>query len=111
MFALFGLAGQSIYNRADGAHTQSVLAAAAASSAPTAQKQITPPSSWAKKYSPVRVLSDEEYESMLRERLLAVEVEITLLDEKIEGLRAQEGETEGSKEEKGDDMEMGSGRK
>ncbi|MCJ1467739.1 hypothetical protein MMC07_006364 [Pseudocyphellaria aurata] len=107
MFALFGLAGQSIYNRADGAHTQSVLAAAA----PVAQKQITPPSSWTKRYSPVRVLSDEEYESMLRERLLAVEAEIALLDEKIEGLRALEGEREDGKEKKEDDIDTGSGRK
>lgn len=85
MFALFGLAGQSIFNRLDDAHTQSVLAAA----------QNQPSSSFltrlaAKKYMPFKVLSDAEYESMLRERLLAVEAEIAILDETVERLRAQE---------------------
>lgn len=96
MFAIFGLAGQSIYSRLDDTHTQSVLAAAVT---PTTQNE--PSSSFwtrlaAKKYIPMKQLSDAEYESMLRERLLAVEAEIALVDEKIEQLKTQE--VGGSKE-------------
>lgn len=38
------------------------------------------------KWSPMKVLSDEQYERMLRERLLKVEAEIAILDEKIESV-------------------------
>lgn len=96
MFAIFGLAGQSIYNRLDDAHTQSVLTAAAT---PATQNEFSS-SFWTrlagKKYIPMKQLSDAEYESILRERLLAVEAEIALVDEKIEQLKAQE--VGGSKE-------------
>lgn len=47
---------------------------------------------------PFTVLSDAEYESMLRERLLAVEAEIALVDEKVASLRAQGGKIEETKD-------------
>lgn len=109
MFALFGLAGQSIYNHLDDAHTQSVLLT----------RNQPPPSSsfWtrlaASKYVPVKVLSDAEYESMLRERLLAVEAEIALVDEKIERLRVQGVQSEERKdgeERRGEEMGSGESR-
>jgi len=44
--------------------------------------------SWSKsKWSPMKVLSDEEYREMLGERLLRVNADIALVDERIEGLR------------------------
>ncbi|MCJ1423000.1 hypothetical protein MMC29_000881 [Sticta canariensis] len=107
MFALFGLTGQSIYNRLDDAHTRSVLAAAAADTAPDQPSSSFLSRLAASKYSPVKVLSDAEYESILRERLLAVDAEIALVDEKIERLKAQGVEREKRKDEK----EMGSGPK
>ena len=36
---------------------------------------------------PIRALPDEEYKEMLSEKLLSVDAEIALLDEKIEKLR------------------------
>jgi hypothetical protein len=38
------------------------------------------------KWIPLRHLSDEEYRGMLSEKLLSIEAEIALLDEKIEDL-------------------------
>jgi hypothetical protein len=38
----------------------------------------------------MKVLSDSEYETMLREKLLRVNAQIALVDENIEALRAQE---------------------
>jgi hypothetical protein len=85
IFALFGAAGQAIYNSAD----------ARASSLPpqTAEKDLK--NSWLNsKWSPMKVLTDKEYESMLREKLLNVEAEISLVDERIAALREVERERE-----------------
>ena len=101
MFALFGLAGQSTYNRLDDAHTQSVLNAHNVPSSSSFWTRLA-----SNKYIPVKALSDLEYESMLRERLLAVEAEIALVDEKIDRLRQQGVESEGRK-----DGKEGEGRK
>lgn len=38
------------------------------------------------KWVPLRTLSDEEYRGMLSEKLLSIEAEIALLDDKIEEL-------------------------
>jgi hypothetical protein len=38
--------------------------------------------------SPMKSLSDDEYENLLQDKLLKVEAEIALLDEQIAGLRA-----------------------
>ena len=40
----------------------------------------------------MKVLSDEEYENMLREKLLKVNAEIALVDESVEALREKERE-------------------
>lgn len=39
------------------------------------------------KWSPMSVLTDEQYEEMLQERLLKVEAEIAIIDERIEGVK------------------------
>ncbi|KAH8672641.1 hypothetical protein BGZ60DRAFT_526945 [Tricladium varicosporioides] len=84
MFGLFGATGQYVYNRIDA-------------------QELTPNTEDAKgnflwmnsKWSPVKVLTDAEYETMLREKLLNVNAQIALVDESIEDLRAQEREMAG----------------
>jgi hypothetical protein len=44
------------------------------------------------KWSPLKVLSDGEYEDMLREKLLGVNADIALVDESIVALRVEDGE-------------------
>ena len=39
------------------------------------------------KWSPMEVLTDERYEEMLQEKLLKIEVEIALIDDRIESFR------------------------
>jgi hypothetical protein len=39
-------------------------------------------------FSPMKSLSDDEYECLLQDKLLKIEAEIALLDEQIAGLRA-----------------------
>jgi hypothetical protein len=46
------------------------------------------------KWSPVKLLNDEEHANLLREKLLNVEVEIALIDDKIAALKAQESKSE-----------------
>ena len=44
------------------------------------------------KWSPMSELSDEEYERMVGEKILAVEVDIAMIDDKIKKLRKQQEE-------------------
>ena len=87
MFTIFGLLGQSIYNSLDAQHTKELQ---------LASHDGKPASSpfWRRvansKWSPMKVLTDEEYEKMLRERLLRVNAEIVLVDENIEKLRVEQ---------------------
>jgi hypothetical protein len=81
MFALFGAAGQALYNAADARN----------SSLSQSRSENSMKNSWLNsKWSPMKVLSDSEYENMLREKLLKVEAEIALVDENIEALRGEE---------------------
>jgi hypothetical protein len=48
------------------------------------------------KWSPMRVLSDEEYEGIMKEKILKVDVEIALLKDSIEVLK-KEKESEDKK--------------
>lgn len=80
MFAIFGATGQAIYNRADARDSERV------ESGESDKKNSILNSKW----SPIKVLSDAEYEDMLREKLLRVNAQIALVDENIEALRAQE---------------------
>jgi hypothetical protein len=82
MFAIFGAAGQALYNSAD-----------ARNSSQEAAQEKDLKNSWLNsKWSPMKVLSDEEYENMLREKLLKVKAEIALVDESIDALRERERE-------------------
>jgi predicted house-cleaning noncanonical NTP pyrophosphatase (MazG superfamily) len=80
MFAIFGAAGQAIYNRADARNSE------LAEKGGFDKKKSILNSKW----SPMKVLSDSEYENMLREKLLRVNAQIALVDENIETLRAEE---------------------
>lgn len=46
------------------------------------------------RYSPMTSLSDDEYARMLREKILRVDVDIALIDEKIEKLLEMESSTD-----------------
>lgn len=78
MFAIFGATGQAIYNWADARNSERI------------EKGVHKNSIFNSKWSPMKVLSDSEYEDMLREKLLRVNAQIALVDENIEALRAQE---------------------
>ena len=82
MFSVFGAVGQALYNRAD-----------AQKFGPNAvgKEDHLKKESWLNsKWSPVKVLSDEEYETMLQQRLLRANAEIALIDESIAALKAKE---------------------
>jgi hypothetical protein len=81
MFVIFGATGQALYNVVDARKSRLV------------ESGEKPKNSWLdSKWSPVKVLTDTEYENMLQEKLLRVNAEIALIDENIEALRAQEHE-------------------
>ena len=73
MFALFGAGGQYIFNAMDD------------------RPQNTDDNVFKKfanmKWTPVSVLSDADYAGMLREKLLKVDVEVALIDDRITELR------------------------
>lgn len=47
------------------------------------------------KWTPIRTLSDEQYKDMLRDKLMGVDVEISLIDDKLKELRESESREEG----------------
>ncbi|KAL8707928.1 MAG: hypothetical protein Q9225_007685, partial [Loekoesia sp. 1 TL-2023] len=95
MFSLFGFAGQHIYNALDARHTSCL----SQPSNPTTPGLDNDQPFWKRilnsKYSPMKVLSDEQYEEMLKEKLVRVDAEIAVVDEQIEKVR---GKARGEKE-------------
>ena len=91
MFTLFGFLGQTTYNALDGRHSEQV-AADIQEAAEGKQKQAK--RFWDRvadmKWSPLTALSDEDYGSMLKEKLVRVDAEIALLDEEVERLKGEE---------------------
>lgn len=84
MFTLFGYLGQSLYNLLDVRHTElGQQEANAANETPSLWRRVAN-----SKYSPMKVLSDEEYEKVLQKKLLQVEAEIAVIDDDIENLKA-----------------------
>ncbi len=72
MFSVLGAAGQAVAN--------TMPAADAADSKKT---------SWLdSKWSPVKALSDDEYAKFIDDKILQLEVEISLIDDKLAALRA-----------------------
>ena len=81
IMTLLGAGGQTFYNRID----ERKLEQAQNQSGDEEKK-----SWWDSKWSPVRALPDQEYETILRERILRVDMRIEMLDEAIEALREEE---------------------
>jgi hypothetical protein len=91
VWGLVGFASQSAYNFADARHTLSV--------AKELQREATGglgfwDRAMRSKWSPVTRLTTEEYENMLRERLLAIEADLALVNEEIEKLERMKREQE-----------------
>jgi hypothetical protein len=95
IFAIFGAAGQALYNRADARNSLQ-------SASPGDMKKPW----WDSKWSPMRVLSDEEYEGMLREKMLKINAEIALVDESIEALREEDAKAGTGKADDGQGGEV-----
>ncbi|KAL8758379.1 MAG: hypothetical protein Q9184_003947 [Pyrenodesmia sp. 2 TL-2023] len=93
MFSLFGFAGQHAYNYLDRAPTSKPTLVLHKNPDPSAVNELTNIKTpeeqplWKRvlnsKYSPMKVLSDKQYEDLLREKLLGVEAELAIVNEKI----------------------------
>jgi len=91
MFSLFGFSGQQGYAYLDGRNEVALRELADAKDRGDTQPKDNFVQRFAKsKWSPMSVLSDEEYEEMLRERLLGIEAQIVIVEERIEGVRREE---------------------
>lgn len=87
IWGLIGSGGQAIANRW--------------SSGPGAAQAKDDGTSWLWKMSPLKKLTDEEYMDLMKEKILKVEVDIALIDDRIAELRATEkakGPTETGKD-------------
>ena len=91
MFTLLGYVGQSVYTVLDARHSEQVAsdAQAAAEGKQNDGKRCLERVA-EMKWSPLTVLSDEDYGNMLREQLLRVDAEIALVDEEVERLKGEE---------------------
>lgn len=76
MFSLFGLAGQVLYDSLDSSRTS-----------PQVHESGMISRIAGSKWSPVSVLSDDDYAAKLREKLLKVDVEIGMVDDRIAALQ------------------------
>lgn len=80
MFSLFGVLGQSLYDALDKREAPSI---------PDSTQ-----STWLRiansRFSPMKVLSDEQYKKLLLEKLVRVKAEIALVDEEIEKMKQNE---------------------
>ncbi|KAJ4320095.1 hypothetical protein N0V94_003565 [Neodidymelliopsis sp. IMI 364377] len=86
MFTLFGFAGQKGYDFLDKKNSDEIEERAEMAARGEKKKnfmEIIAESKW----SPMEALTDERYEGMLQERLLVVEAEIAIIDDKIEVFR------------------------
>ncbi|KAI1980308.1 hypothetical protein LOZ53_001780 [Ophidiomyces ophidiicola] len=80
VFSIVGAVGQMSLNVADDWHSQR---------ANTPQRPLLERLAESK-WMPIKTLTDEKYKDMLNEKLLGVEVEIALIDERIDELRASQ---------------------
>ena len=84
VFSIFGSLSQAIYNSVDASRSTSF----------SVDHSDTPSANFlqnlaSKKWIPMKSLSDKEYEGMLREKLLKVEVEMAVIDDDIKKLKAK----------------------
>jgi hypothetical protein len=98
MFTLFGWSGQTGYNYLDKRNSQELREQAQLKAKGQDKPRETLVQKFAKsKWSPMSVLTDEQYEEMLQEKLLKVEAEIAIIDERIEGVKKMAMEAEGQR--------------
>ena len=86
MFSIFGYAGQKGYNFLDNKNSDELREEAEMAARGEKKKNFLERIA-EKKWSPMEVLTDERYEEMLQEKLLKLEVEISIIDDKIAGFR------------------------
>ncbi|KAL5114161.1 hypothetical protein ACEQ8H_007958 [Pleosporales sp. CAS-2024a] len=106
MFTLFGWGGQTGHHFLDRRNSQQLHERAQLRAVGADTPKETLVQRFAKsKWSPMSVLTDEQYQDMLQEQLLRFEAEIAMIDEKIEGLRnmaaAEEEQKQGAVREQG----------
>jgi hypothetical protein len=95
MFTLFGWSGQHGYNFLDKRNSQELREKAHLRAIGEDKPKDSFLTKIAKsKWSPMSVLTDEQYEEMLQEKLLKVEAEIAIIDERIEGVKKMAMEVE-----------------
>ena len=84
MFGLFGFTGQQTYNIIGVSRSLTV-------GRDDTKDLRTSQSLWhrmsSSKWSPLKVLSDEEHEAILKEKMLAIDAELAMLDEDIQQLK------------------------
>lgn len=86
MFSIFGYIGQRIYNSLDDQPNSSIEANT--SSSQPIQGFLA--SLADKKYSPVRIMPDAEYEALLRQKMLHVDAVLARVEEQITAVKAME---------------------
>ncbi|KAL8979189.1 MAG: hypothetical protein Q9177_006206 [Variospora cf. flavescens] len=118
MFSLFGFTGQRVYNALDASPSSSsssssnptlpipttTITPSSATSQPSTIDAATQPL-WKRilnsKYSPMKVLSDEQYGHLLREKLVRVDAEIAIVDEEIGKVKAMGDEKDVDRRDQG----------
>jgi len=91
MFTFFGWAGQHGYNYLDARNSSEIQERAGGEVKPKENfMQKIAKSKW----SPMQVLTDDDYENMMQEKLLRVEAQIAVIDDKIDVLKKQAFELE-----------------
>ncbi|KAI4954362.1 hypothetical protein J4E91_002075 [Alternaria rosae] len=91
MFTLFGWAGQHGYNYLDAKNSSEIQERARGEDKPKENFMHKIAKS---KWSPMQVLTDDDYENMMQEKLLRVEAQIAVIDDKIDVLKRQAFELE-----------------
>lgn len=86
VFGLLGFVGQKGYNFLDKKNTEELEEEARLAAKGEKKKNFMERIA-EMKWSPMEVLTDERYEEMLQEKLLKLEAEIAIIDDKIEGFR------------------------
>lgn len=84
VWGFVGLGGQYAYNVADAWHTRGVLEASQITNRPSLLDRA-----FRSQWNPIKKLSDEEYERLLNDKLLAVEAGLAIANEEIEKLEKQ----------------------
>jgi hypothetical protein len=99
MFSLFGWGGQKVYDVLDRRNTVQVVQQKEVNAGTREPGKNLLQRVAEKKWSPFSILTDDEYEMMMGEKLLVLEADIALIDDKIAGLRELQKQMDAQKEE------------